>query len=1337
VPGLQKRVLEQDFLKGLDTKTDPKDINDGRMLLIQNGVLTLGTSIRKRNGFTALSNLDINGNPITVGSGLSTFQNELIELNPWSLFSFEQASGKWVPKALMPMGMTSTAQSVIRNNSTQTLGDCASSGKTAVYAYEDSTGGVRITVIDETTGNIVQNNVLLDPAGTMPRVLTSGSSCFVFYITGVNIKAVTITDAAPQTLPAPSAALNISAITTAAGYDVCPDGAGAFVCAYRRSSDGNIVVLGESIAMVHGTATNFAPGAGVNGIALSQNQNIGNTLGGCIVLALIEGLNIETVSWSTGTFAAAVLSVKAVRYTGTTAIVQATVLGTGTGGSHNIVAEEAASTGTGSAVVRMSVNGAASVFVAKAQHLCSCGFSQLVDDANHGATNQADFVVITNVTANLQPKYFVIRVDAGNRSAIYGKFLENAAGGAPPKTRTFVVNLIGPLATPVAGKYALAASSQFALTAVNGSFVTQTGVTRVTLDASLPLGYFAQQLGGNLHVPGSAMQSYDGGVVTEQNFHHYPEGGSAQGTGATVQYGQLGTTVGGVGGKIVGPSQVQVNWGNATTVLNPESSILPSAFHPIQFSLGYGDQAYGTDFDYYQFQAIDANGATLSTPDAGYFPIQVHYYFNAQGVLVQDSSAQVARAVQTTINWVDGRRVRAGANRHGCYGATFFGANQDGTTKIILMSPNPLVSPPPAACQIEMPWAFSNQFTVFDTQTAADTQFMAFPDGAHIKGGQWFSMQSINVAAAPTTYHDFYFWFIVDGVGTNPSPAPPDPVTGWFANFSITINSTDSASAVATAVNARINAVAAADFTCSRIDPLMNGINVGTGFVVQVDVARTSSTATISKIATNNNVTGTMPAGTYSYLFVFKWLDNQGQIHRSAPSQPISVTVSADGYGGVFGTVVLRVPTLKLTGKQAITSSLTPANPATGALIEIYRTAPSKSGGNVYYNLTPGNTAVANAPSLDTAPTLFQDSAKDEDIIGNEQLYCNGNIPLGAYYPPPPHKFVFHHRDRLICGGLEDPYQLAFSRKKSPGIGANFHPVQVVNLEPAGGPITAAGSLDDKLIIFQGGQLWAILGDGPDDNGGSQQFSLPQLVSSQTGAVNQGSLEVLPTGLVFKSSKGIFLIDRKLTLQYIGADVEGYNALTINDGQTVSNTTQVRFTASSNTTLVYDFYYGQWTTFQLGTNAATQPVAQALYNGVYYYLEADGVVQQEMPGQFNDNGVAIVTKVQSGWFNFAGMNGFQRLDRFSILGTFTPGATISIGCKYNYDDSFTDPLALVIASPGIQIRANTRRPKSMALSLIIQDVPTAGTQDFIVSGVSFLAKVKTGLFKPAQNSMTG
>jgi len=380
--------------------------------------------------------------------------------------------------------------------------------------------------------------------------------------------------------------------------------------------------------------------------------------------------------------------------------------------------------------------------------------------------------------------------------------------------------------------------------------------------------------------------------------------------------------------------------------------------------------------------------------------------------------------------------------------------------------------------------------------------------------------------------------------------------------------------------------------------------------------------------------------GAYQYIVVWQWIDQAGQLHQSGPSPILSVTLSSNNY-------TLTIPTLRITLKQALYGR-------TNALAVIYRTV---AAGTIFYRLTNLSSPLYNNPLANTI--TYTDNAADSTITSNELLYTTGGaLP---YFPPPASTLSHAFQNRLWLAGAEDVNTLYYSNEFITGDGVSFTPTGNILVNEVGGPISALSDLDDKLIIFKNKAVYAIAGIGPDNTGGNGTFSLPQIISGEIGCTEPRAIAKIPNGLMFLSNKGIYLLNRGLAFEYIGAPVEAFNNYTFTGSVVVGDENQARFTTLEGTTLVYDWFFEKWYTF---TNQ--QADSCKIWDGNFTILGTNGVTRVEDQNSFSDNNYPINTTVQTGWFSFAGIQGFQRVYSVLLLGKFVGNHVLQVSSFFDF-----------------------------------------------------------------------
>ena len=320
-----------------------------------------------------------------------------------------------------------------------------------------------------------------------------------------------------------------------------------------------------------------------------------------------------------------------------------------------------------------------------------------------------------------------------------------------------------------------------------------------------------------------------------------------------------------------------------------------------------------------------------------------------------------------------------------------------------------------------------------------------------------------------------------------------------------------------------------------------------------------------SKAVTVQTTGGSMTAQDYYYVVTYEWTDNQGNLFRSAPSIPIPVDSS--NFSGSSNSVTILLPTLRLTYKLE--------NPVT---IVIYRWS---QGQQIYYQLPLINTPIINDVNNDVIS--FTDTFADSSILGDTILYTTGGVVEDISPPATDNIALFNNRLWLV--DAEDRNLLWFSKQVIEATPVEMSDLLTLYVAPttasqgSTGPITAIAPMDDKLIVFKETALGYINGIGPDNTGANNQYSDFILINSTVGCTNQQSIVFTPGGLIFQSNKGIWLLGRDLSTQYIGAPVEAFNSNRVTSAVTIPASNQVRLTLDNGMALMYDYYVGQWATF--------------------------------------------------------------------------------------------------------------------------------------------------------------
>lgn len=393
---------------------------------------------------------------------------------------------------------------------------------------------------------------------------------------------------------------------------------------------------------------------------------------------------------------------------------------------------------------------------------------------------------------------------------------------------------------------------------------------------------------------------------------------------------------------------------------------------------------------------------------------------------------------------------------------------------------------------------------------------------------------------------------------------------------------------------------------------------------------------------------GSITTGTRLYRAVYEWTDARGQLHRSAPSPAVSVT-----NGATFTAVTASVPTMRLTARTA-------ADGRSEANVCLYRT---EDNGTLYYKVGTGT----NSTTTDRV-SIVDTTADGTSLISRQPLYTNGGVP--AEHAPEAASIVVAGKNRLFMAGLSsDPNTIVYSQPREPLLATGFPDQFSIRVPSEGGPITALHVLDDQVLAFKADRVFRFSGDGPDGAGRVESaFTQPQLVSTDVGCEDPQTIVQVPQGLMFRSAKGIYLMDRGLTVSYVGAAVEAFNDREVSSGVLVPGRNLIRLTTTEGPTLSYDYLLDQWAT---NTGHACRDIVDStVWRGQHVVLRRDGEALVESSAATHDGDAVVRAVIETPWFHMAGIQGFQRVYRVMLLGRYRGPHMLRASWRFDNDPAY-------------------------------------------------------------------
>ena len=347
------------------------------------------------------------------------------------------------------------------------------------------------------------------------------------------------------------------------------------------------------------------------------------------------------------------------------------------------------------------------------------------------------------------------------------------------------------------------------------------------------------------------------------------------------------------------------------------------------------------------------------------------------------------------------------------------------------------------------------------------------------------------------------------------------------------------------------------------------------------------------------------------------------------------------------------------------------------------------------------------------------------------------------------------YSDRVFRISKDNPISLAYSQRKLTGNGFEFNDsfLYLDVLDKRGiaeDNLTGCIAMDGRLIIFKETSILYMSGSGPSRANTQDDFSEPQLLVSDVGCIQPRSIILVPDGVMFKSDKGIYLLNRKLQAGYIGSNVEEFNNYTIVSAILLEVANEVRFATLEGLVLVYNYLSSAWSWFE-----DLSCISACLFNGKYAILKTDGQVIIETPSHNKLIDQAIIQNISSPWLRLNKIQGYQKAYYVRILGKFKTLHRLKMNVYYDYElysseEYIIDPLAenqynIEIkptneeiengdAINGVyQMKIDLVRKNCQAVRVVIEDIPLDVENNtgecFALSNITVNIGIKKGLAK--------
>jgi len=420
-----------------------------------------------------------------------------------------------------------------------------------------------------------------------------------------------------------------------------------------------------------------------------------------------------------------------------------------------------------------------------------------------------------------------------------------------------------------------------------------------------------------------------------------------------------------------------------------------------------------------------------------------------------------------------------------------------------------------------------------------------------------------------------------------------------------------------------------------------------------------------------------LEVGTYTITAIYTYQDKFGSELRSEVSAPRSITISAKSY---FSVVV----------EDNSQSEKKYYN------IKLFITD-----GTNFWSKTEKFSEIVILPKYNATRTITI-STTTSNFIEDDVVYTNSGELNNVNTTNA--NFFTKTKNRIFYVSTIDKNTVYYSKLIGETNVIEFNPNLYFDIIGGTGYITGIASMDDKLIIFKENDIFVVGGDGPDNTGSNNTFSEPASISTDVGCINQDSIVLTNNGLMFQSNKGIYLLNRSLQVEFIGAPVDDYKNETIKAAHLLDDYNEVRF-LTENRCLVYNYYVDQWAIFTYSG------VHAHIYDNTYYFTDGTDIFK-ENESIFTDDSDHYALKITTPWLALNNIHNLQRVYCMYLLGTYKSAHSLKITTYYDYDLTDTDTTTIVSStdyttSSVYQMRVFFKKQKCEAIKISIEDVQTS------------------------------
>lgn len=431
----------------------------------------------------------------------------------------------------------------------------------------------------------------------------------------------------------------------------------------------------------------------------------------------------------------------------------------------------------------------------------------------------------------------------------------------------------------------------------------------------------------------------------------------------------------------------------------------------------------------------------------------------------------------------------------------------------------------------------------------------------------------------------------------------------------------------------------------------------------------------------------------YEFLLCYTITDEDGNVHRSAPSEPITITsdttqrqIAADSNAVAVVRYMMPPPSAFSVGYKPdptlgsgnmrrygvaqktlhieVYARYTPDDentPAVTNFVLVDRFIPEETRDiGIYRNLQSATTHLTGShvsPFITSnvvqtrlrsgfpfygerlifkGPHTLNNGKQGQYFVDGDftdkQLYTTGGVIQND--PPPAMLDTVVANKRMWGIPGNDRSQVWFSKILQKGTGPEWSAAFTMRVPRGAASLTAIGELDGKVLLFSGNDIFVVVGDGPNNLGRGGSLTGPTKVASDVGCIERRSVVSGPFGVMFQSSAGIYLVGRDLSVSFVGKQIED----TVSGGTKVTGAVlyeaknQVWFTVempSGQGWKAAIYDYEHGAWFVFESTAMDSITSATLFNSRFTAVVANGLVAQSVPFSIGDGAKASAVAFES------------------------------------------------------------------------------------------------------------